>query len=93
MAQSGLYEKYDELADSGSTRSKRLDIMLASVVGRAVYKSSEPLKDDLVLAQREAYDKIVVIIGRQIIWMILDFFKTNRSLQEQYTYEDIHDLK
>jgi len=29
------------------------------------------------------------LMGSQYVWMILDYFKTNRSLQEQYTWEDM----
>ena len=27
------------------------------------------------------------------MWMMLDYFKTNRTLQEQYTYQDTESLK
>ena len=31
--------------------------------------------------------------GRQIVWMMIDYFKTNRSLQDQYTWQDIETLQ
>ncbi|MFM7978817.1 MAG: hypothetical protein ACKPKO_05830, partial [Candidatus Fonsibacter sp.] len=37
----------------------------------------------------EYQQRSMILRGRQIIWMMIDYFKTNRSLQEQYTWQDI----
>ena len=45
------------------------------------------------MADRKADEAGKVLMGRQYIRMILDFFKTQRTLQEQYTYEDLQAIK
>ena len=42
---------------------------------------------------RECAQSKSILKGRQIVWMMLDYFKANRTLQEQYKYQDIEPLK
>ncbi|MFM7989419.1 MAG: hypothetical protein ACKPKO_59905, partial [Candidatus Fonsibacter sp.] len=42
---------------------------------------------------REMLQSSSILQGRQIVWMVLDYFKFNRTLQEQYKYQDIESLK
>ena len=54
-----------------------------------IKSSGEPLSEDVTLKAREYQQRSMILRGRQIIWMMIDYFKTNRSLQEQYTWQDI----
>ena len=51
--------------------------------------SGEQLSEDVFLVDRDAADKDQILGGRQMVWMILDFFKTHRSMIEQYSFEDL----
>ena len=52
----------------------------------------ESLSEDVTLKAREFINKNIILHGRQILWMMIDYFETNRSLQEQYTWQDIESL-
>lgn len=80
---------FEELADSGPPRMKRLDLVLSTRIAVIIHKSVESLSEDVFLADREAWDRGDSLRGRQMIWLILDFFKTHRSMAEQYSYEDL----
>ena len=55
--------------------------------------SGESLSEDITIKTREFAQRSKIPSGRQIIWMMIDYFKTNRSLQEQYTWQDIEALQ
>ena len=48
-----------------------------------VKSSGVPLSEGVTLKAREYAHKNKILRGRHIIWMMIDYFKTNRSLQEQ----------
>ena len=54
-----------------------------------IRSSGESLSEDITLKAREFAQRSKILRGRQISLMIIDYFKTNRSLQEQYTWQDI----
>ena len=68
---------------------KRLDVIMSTSLAPVIHKSGESLSEDLFLADREADDRGEILLGRQMIWMMLDFFKTHRSMAVQYSYEDL----
>ena len=80
---------YAELADPGPARFKRLDLMLGKCLASVIHNSGETLSEDVFLADRDANEAGRVVGGRQMVWMILDFFKTHRSMAIQYSYEDL----
>ncbi|MFM7987998.1 MAG: hypothetical protein ACKPKO_52660 [Candidatus Fonsibacter sp.] len=51
------------------------------------------MTEDVVLRAREMSQSSSILKCRQIVWMMLDYFKTNSTLQEQYKYQDIESLK
>ena len=73
-------------------RWKRFDLSLSRALQGMVKSSGESLSEDVALKAREYAHKNEILRGRQIIWMIIDYFNTNRSLQEQYTSQDIDSL-
>jgi hypothetical protein len=50
--------------------------------------SCESLSEDITLKAREFAQRSKILRGRQIISMMIDYFKTKRSLQEQYMWQD-----
>ncbi|MFM7989752.1 MAG: hypothetical protein ACKPKO_61610, partial [Candidatus Fonsibacter sp.] len=74
-------------------RWRRLDFSLSRALQGMIKSSGEPLSEDVALKAREYQQRSMILRGRQIIWMMIDYFKTNRSLQEQYTWQDIELLQ
>ena len=60
---------------------------------KGMIRSGESLSEDITLKAREFAQRSKILRGRQIMWMTIDYFKTNRSLQEQYTWQDIEALQ
>ena len=59
-----------------------------------VKSSGESLSEDVTRKARELAQRNKILRGRQIIWMMIDYLKKNRSLQEQYTvWKDIESLQ
>ena len=79
---------YDTLA-----RWRKLDFALAKSLHGILKQSKESLTEDVILKTRECAQSNSILKGRQILWMMHDYFKTNRTLQEQYKYQDIESLK
>ena len=74
-------------------RRKRLDFALSRALQGLIKSSGESLSEDVTLKAREYTQRSKILRGRQIVWMMIDFFKTNRSLQEQYAWQDIETLQ
>eukprot|EP00974_Lingulodinium_polyedra_P053940 5186470-Lingulodinium_polyedra.AAC.1 len=67
---------------------------LAQVLTAVVRKSNESVKMDVAqkgfeLRREEKYR----LRGRHIFWMILDFFKTKRTLQQQSVFQVLRNVK
>ena len=76
----------------GPTRTRfcQLDGRLAEKLSGVVNRSQEPsLREDMYLKKEQMLNEGPALGGRQIAWMILDFFKTDRSLAVQSMWEDI----
>ena len=58
-----------------------------------IRSSGESLSEDVTLKAREFAQRSHILRGRQIICMMIDYFKTNRSLQVQYRWQDIEILQ
>ena len=74
-------------------RWRKLDFALAKALHGILKQSKESLTEDVILKTRECAQSNSILKGRQILWMMHDYFQTNRTLQEQYTYQDIESLK
>ena len=75
------------------TRWKSLDLSLSRALRWMIQSSGESLSEDVALKAREFAQRSNILRGRQIIRLMIDYFKTNRSLQEQYTWQDIKTLQ
>ena len=74
-------------------RAKKADISLHKSMVTLINSTQEPLKNDLTQKEREAYRTDSTLGGRQVVWMLLNYFKTNRSLVQQYNWQDIQEIK
>ena len=80
---------FDELECSdmdgthGQVRWKRLDFALPRALQGMIRSSGESLSEDVSLKAREFAQRSMVLRGRQIIWIMIDYFKKNsRSLHK-----------
>ncbi|MFM7980249.1 MAG: hypothetical protein ACKPKO_13120, partial [Candidatus Fonsibacter sp.] len=91
------FEQLEQSELVGSTNEEwrwtRLDFALSRALQGMIKSSGESLSEDVTLRAREYQQRSMILRGRQIIWMMIDYFKTNRSLQEQYTWQDIERLQ
>ena len=55
--------------------------------------SCESLSEDITLKAREFAQRSKILRGRQIISMMIYYFTTKRSLQEQYMWQDTEALQ
>eukprot|EP00969_Alexandrium_andersonii_P237968 10503478-Alexandrium_andersonii.AAC.1 len=69
-------------------------MQLAIAVEDVINKSSETLKYDIQHAKNLAMDnERRTLRGREVVWMVFDYFKTHKSLQTYYSYQDLIALK
>ncbi len=83
------------MAESGGRRLLSLDIKLGAQLIPTIKSKNEvrQLYDDVHLSQREAIGNGTVLKGRQIVFLILDYYKCNANLEYVYTVEILSNLK
>jgi len=82
------------LRDGGSHREFMAGNALYSALEGAMRKSPETPKDDVESKRDDLWcSQKKMISGRQVLWMVLEHFKTNRSLHKFYTYDDLSRVK
>ena len=86
---------FESLADSGLDRFRSLDIKLSTALTVTVRNApaASALADDIHLKEEAVFNHGGMLAGRQILLMIYDFFKTNRSLDVIYSVEDLTSLQ
>ena len=93
LARRMLHEDIRPACGLRGARGRRLDLVMEHMVAACIHKSGETLSEDLFLADRDAAEKDQILMGRQIVWMILDVFKSYRCMAEQYSLEDLRSVK
>ena len=86
-------KSFEELADSGPGRVTKCDIALNKAMVSLINGTNEPLKNDLALKERDAFNDDKSLMGRQVVWMVIGYFETNRALGAQHSWEDISKIK
>ncbi|MFM7980559.1 MAG: hypothetical protein ACKPKO_14700, partial [Candidatus Fonsibacter sp.] len=85
------FEQLEQTEIDGGTseewRWKRHEFALSRALQGMIKASGTALSEDVTLRAREYQQRSMILRGRQTIWMMIDYFKTNRSLQEQYTWQ------
>ena len=92
MAKRMLSKSFEQLEQSelgNSTvedwRWRRLDFSLSRALQGMIKSSGEPLSEDVTLKAREYQKRSMILRGRQIIWMMIDYFK-NQPLVARAMY-------
>eukprot|EP00969_Alexandrium_andersonii_P166799 7370592-Alexandrium_andersonii.AAC.1 len=59
-----------------------------------INKSSETLKYDVQMAKNLAVgNEHRTLRGREVVWMVIDYFETHKSLQTYYSDQDLINFK
>ena len=74
------------------TRWRRLDFFVSEALQGMIRSSGESLSEDITFKAREFAQRSKIPRGRQIILRMIDYFETNWSFQEQYTWHYIEEL-
>jgi len=96
LAESWSGKNLEELASSGGSAFVTLDLKLASAMTNMMHKGGERSKrfrDRVNLKMEEASKKGDIIKGRQIVWMLLDSFKTFDRSAVVYGFDHLSTLR
>ena len=96
LAETWSGKNLEELADSGGTTFVMLDLKLASAMTTMMHKGGERSKrfrDRVNLKMEEASKMGDIIKGRQIVWMLLDSFKTFDRSAVVYGFDHLSTLR
>ena len=77
---------FESLADSGEARFHPLDLILAVALARIIPKDLAPR---VRTRQDDAYKKGKVLMGRQMAWIIHDWYRTEEHMGAAYGYRDL----
>ena len=84
-------KKFEELSDSGEARFAPLDSLLAialeSKLPQDLRRKVSQASEKKLLAEND------VLTGRQIVWMVLNYFKTSDHMSILYSYDALMDMK
>ena len=84
------------LADSGKERFKGLDIKLATAV-RAIVEHNKAILNLKQISQRHTASAWAknqsLLTGRQLVWLMLRYLRTNPSMQQVYTATDLDKVR
>ncbi len=83
-------KSFDELGDSGESRYAHLDGLLAIALES---KLPSDIKRKYEIKNQEACKNGTAILGRQMMWMIRDYFRTASHLSTMYSFETLYELK
>ena len=87
---------FQQLGNSGGVAFVTLDLKLASALAVMIHKAAEKAKryrDRVNLKMEEASKTGIMIKGRQIVWMLLDSFKTFDRSSIIYGFHHLSALK
>ncbi len=85
-------QTFEALADSGPVRFNSLDIKLGmQLIPTIKSKSNEvrQLYDDVLLKQRNAVENGCLLKGRQVVFLIHDYYRCNANLEMIFTVEHL----
>ena len=84
-------QTFDALANSGKERCCFMDLKLSAVLTTMIKgtPAARVLYDDITVREQEAAKANSMLKGRQILFMVLIFFKTNRQMEFVYGIEDL----
>ena len=80
---------FEQLADSGGQRFHHLDAALATALIKTV---PSQLRIRIQKKEDELIKVAKVIKGRQVVWMVYDWFRTKPHMQSHHGYQDLNAL-
>ncbi|WP_288992754.1 hypothetical protein, partial [uncultured Marinobacter sp.] len=86
---SGEGVTFDSLHDSGELRFRSLDIKLSTSMGKVVRAGPVSLAAELQLKEQQAVLKGTMVMGRQIAFLIYQYYQTNPDMDFTYGLEDL----
>ena len=88
-------KSFEELADSGATRFQKMDLKMATEM-QSAYKDADGalrLMQEIQILDEDITNKGGMLKGRQYTKLILEHFKTDRSLDKAWQVEDLFGLE
>ena len=85
--------KFNDFADSGDPRFATLDLKLHCALTQCVRDGNRTLAAKLASMEDEAMTKGMILKGRQLGWLIHDWFRLNPDLKPLYGLQEIADLQ
>ena len=87
---------FEELGDSSgagwaAARFHHLDANMATAIIRTLSKEAQ-LRTRVQREENKLVKLNRIIKGRQVVWMIYDWFKTKPHMQSHHSYNDLHSL-
>ena len=85
--------KFEDFADSGGARYAILDLMLHASLTTIINDGNKTLAAKLASLEDEAMHKQKLLKGRQLGWLIHNWFRLNQHMKPLYVIQDITDLQ
>ena len=82
-------KSFDELGKSGSARFQLLDSQLAAALVKIL---PDQLRTRVQAKEMDAYKRNTTITGRQIVFMIYEWFKTDAHMSTFFSFNDLEGL-
>ena len=86
---------FEDLADSGANRFQKMDIKMATEM-QSAYKDADGalrLMQEIQILDEDITNKGGMIKGRQYVKLIMEHFKTDRSLDQAWQIEDLFSME
>ena len=88
-------KSFEELADSGPPRFQKMDLKMATEM-QSAYKDADGalrLMQEIQILDEDITNKGGMLRGRQYVKLILEHFKTDRSLDKAWQIEDLYSME
>ena len=85
--------KMDDLADSGDPRFATLDLKIHCCLTQSIRDGNRTLAAKLASLEDKAMTGGLILKGRQLGWLIHDWFRLNPDLKPLYGLQEIADLQ
>ena len=85
--------KFEDFHNSGGARFATLDIKLHCAMTQVIKDGCRTLAAKLSTLEDEAMAKGMLLKGRQLVWLVHDWFRLNPEMQQVYGLQAITDLE
>ena len=85
--------KFEDFADSGGARFAILDLKLHQCLTAVIKEGCRTLAAKLATMEDKAMMNGEILKGRQLGWLIHDWFRLNPNMKPLYGFQDINDIQ